>query len=258
MSLHINTDLQALKGVIKYGSFSKLRLSGFHWGYQNFENLPRGTMVTKPVTCIDSDVYQRMMLENVLPAIKERWPVDNKKPIIIQEDNCRVHTAATRNLVEAAGKQMGMRICVHPQPPKSPDFNILDLGFFHSIQTLKDQHRCESVDDLVAAVDEAFWNEPWKTLDNTFLSLQGTLIDSLTVDGNNSYKVRHFNKKKLRRLNGGVLPSALKCDPLLIARAREVLDEPASLEEDAESRFKAVGVGPNGRSKFEGDGVIFV
>ena len=82
------------------------------------------------------------------------------------------------------------------------------------------------------------------------------MIDSLTVDGNNNYKVRHLGKEKLRRL--GLLPKSLKCNPLLIARGREVLDEPSCLDVDALPRFHAVGVGPHGRKKFEGDGVINV
>ena len=136
------------------------------------------------------------------------------------------------------------------------DFNVLDLGFFNSIEALKDQQTPRTVDELISSVETAFWSQGEKALENAFLSLQGTMIDSLTVDGDNSYKLRHLKKDKLRRR--GLLPTSLKCDPLLIARAREVLDEPSCLEPEEGPRFHAVGVGKNGRKKFEGDGVINV
>ena len=177
-----------------------------------------------------------MMIEKVLPAIKELWP-DQHKPIIVQEDNCRVHTPATRVLLEAAAKDVALDLKVVPQPPNSPDFNVLDLGFFHSIQSLKDREDPKNIDELIEAVDSAYWNQPRDTIDNVFLSLQGAMIDSLHVDGNNDYKMRHIGKGKLRR--EGRLPRSLKVDPMLIARAREVIDEPNSLIPDKPSRFKA-------------------
>ena len=39
------------------------------------------------------------------------------------------------------------------QPPNSPDFNILDLGFFNSIQSLQQQKRMTDIDELITAVD---------------------------------------------------------------------------------------------------------
>lgn len=247
---HVNQAFDGLIGIWPFVTCEEAK--------RDSKNRKKGTLVTKPVTSVTADAYANMFVENVLPAIKKRWPSSNKEQIIIQEDNCRVHTRANRILIESKGKEdHGLDISVRPQPARSPDFNVLDLGFFNSIQSLKDQYAPRTVDELISAVESAFWNQPQNTVDNVFLSLQGAMIDSLTVDGNNNYKIRHLKKEKLRRR--GLLPKSLKCDPLLIARGREVLDEPSCLDVDAlpAPRFHAVGVGPHGRKKFEGDGVIF-
>ena len=208
---------------------------------RNSKNRKKGTLVTKPLASIDAAAYKEMMIENVLPAIYDRWPASyKKKPIILQEDNCRVHTPATRVLVNQKANEEGFAIEVWPQPPNSPDFNVLDLGFFHSIQALKDRTDPKDIDELISVVENAYWKQPRETLDNVFLSLQGTMIDSLSVDGSNSYQLRHMGKAKLRRQ--GTLPVSLKCDAALIARAREVMDEPACLTATEPSRFKALGV----------------
>ena len=50
------------------------------------------------------------------------------------------------------------------------------------------------------------------------------LIHTECWDGKtNSYKLRHMGKAKLRR--EGTIPISLECDPLPIARGRELLDE---------------------------------
>ena len=208
---------------------------------RNSKNRPSGTLVTKPLPSVNADAYQKVMIEEVLPAINSRWPLsDQKKQITIQEDNCKVHSRATRILVEAKAKESGLDIVVRPQPPNSPDFNVLDLGFFNSIQSLKNREDPKNIDELIAAVERAYWKQSRETVDNVFLSLQGAMIDSLTVDGSNSYKLRHIGKAKLRRR--GELPRSLKVDPLIIARGRRVIDEPACLTATEPSSFKAHGV----------------
>ncbi|ETI53254.1 hypothetical protein F442_03743 [Phytophthora nicotianae P10297] len=43
----------------------------------------------------------------------------------------------------------------HNQPPRSPDFNELDLGFFSSIQASQYQERAYNMEQLVDAVESA-------------------------------------------------------------------------------------------------------
>ena len=98
--------------------------------------------------------------------------------IVIQEDNCKVHTWATRIIVESRARELGLNLAVKPQPPNSPDFNVLDLGFFHSIQSLKDHKDPKNIDgELILAVQNAvYWVQAWETVDNVFLSLQGAMV----------------------------------------------------------------------------------
>ena len=55
------------------------------------KNRPAGTMVTKPVM-VGKDQYRNMLLENVLPAIRLKWPrATAARPIFIQQDNAKPH-----------------------------------------------------------------------------------------------------------------------------------------------------------------------
>lgn len=38
------------------------------------------------------------------------------------------------------------------QPPNSPDLNVLDLGFFRAIQSLKYKEASKTIDELVSGV----------------------------------------------------------------------------------------------------------
>lgn len=79
--------------------------------------------------------------------------------------------AFTWAAINDAGMQ-GWKIVVRRQPPKSPDLNILDLGFFNAIQALQYQTQANSVDTLVTAVENAFNEMKVKTLEKCFLTLQ--------------------------------------------------------------------------------------
>ena len=108
-----------------------------------------------------------------------------------------------KKLKEACQKE-GWDITITPQPPNSPDFNVLDLGFFRSIQSLQQQLLAENVDDLIQAVEEAFYSVPIESTNFIFLSLMKALEGSLKVRGGNQYKLAHMKKYKL--LRAGQLP----------------------------------------------------
>src|SRR5258708_32507636 len=58
------------------------------------------------------------------------------------------------------GKRDGFDIRVVFQPPNSPDMNVLDLGYFRSIQTLQHQHPSNSTEELIATVKRSFEELP--------------------------------------------------------------------------------------------------
>jgi len=100
-------------------------------------NRLRGEQVIKPITSIIRDVIRDFMLNQVLPAIRAKWPrEDVHKPIFIQQDNAPSHLKVDDPVFCEAAKQDGFDIRLICQPPNSPDFNILDLGFFRASYTI--------------------------------------------------------------------------------------------------------------------------
>jgi len=94
----------------------------------------RGDMVMKPITSITRDVIREFMINQVLPAIRAKWPrEDVGNPIFIQQDNAPSHLKLDDPLFCEHAKRDGFEIRLISQPPNSPDFNILDLGFFRAI-----------------------------------------------------------------------------------------------------------------------------
>ena len=57
------------------------------------------------------------------------------KDIVIQQDNAKPHIAPDKDFVDETTKD-GFNIQFVQQPPNSSDMNVLDLGFFRSIQAL--------------------------------------------------------------------------------------------------------------------------
>jgi len=87
----------------------------------------------------------------------------------------------------------GMEIVL--QPAQSPDLNVLDLGFFNSIQSLQQRNRCTGIDELVENTKKAFEEEPWEVLDRVFQTLQGCMHCILEREGGNNFKIPHMKKE---------------------------------------------------------------
>ena len=158
------------------------------------KNRPAGSTIIRPMN-IDAAVYTDMMIDKVLPAIMEKWPTrDKNKTIWINEDNSKCHPDRTRVMVQDVAAVQGWDIRGRPQPANSPDMNILDLGFFHSIQTLQYKTKPETMEELIQAVQVAFHNTKHETLDKTFMSLQRVMMETMRVGGDNTYKLPHQGK----------------------------------------------------------------
>jgi hypothetical protein len=115
----------------------------------------RGDLVMKPIFSITREVIRDFMVNKVLPAIRAKWPrEDIDKPIFIQQDNAPTHLPVNDSIFCEAAKQDGFDICLICQPPNSPDFNILDLGFFRAIQAIQYKKDVKTVQGLVPAVQE--------------------------------------------------------------------------------------------------------
>lgn len=173
---------------------------------RNSRNRPAGTLVTKPLDSVTNAESRAMLIEKLLPAIKEKFPVRNGK-IKIQQDNARPHIRPDDEEFRNAVQRLGLDVELVQQPPNSPDLNVLDLGFFNAIQSLQYQSAPTNVDELVKEVDNAFVMMSSSTLNNVFLTLQKVMEAIILHDGRNDFKIPHMSKAKLERL--GQLPRSI-------------------------------------------------
>ena len=84
-------------------------------------------------------------------------------------------------------------------PPQRPDLNVLDLGYFHSIQILQKTKVCREVDDLVSAVFESYVEIDNRKLVNVWMTWQLVMLEVIRVGGDNTYVLPHINKSKLEK-----------------------------------------------------------
>lgn len=107
------------------------------------------------------------------------------------------------------GQRDGWNIQLECQPPNSPDLNVLDLGYFRSIQSLQHQRPSTTVDGLLQTVKNSFESLDKESLESIFLTLQACTLEMLKRKGNNDYTLPHLGKKKLS--HEGKLPDNLSC-----------------------------------------------
>lgn len=186
------------------------------------KNRPKGTLETKCIDSVNNEEIRKIMIDKLYPAIRQKWPKESRKDnIIIQQDNAKPHVSPSDKQIVKEGLKAGWKIKLSAQPANSPDFNVLDLGFFNAIQSLQHQAAPNTVDELIAAVLKAFEDQSPETLDNVFLSYHQAMIDTMKNEGSNRYKLHHMGKDKLRR--NGLLPVSLQCPIELLKSTKELL-----------------------------------
>ncbi|CAM9572425.1 unnamed protein product, partial [Discosporangium mesarthrocarpum] len=99
--------------------------------------------------------------------------------------------------MEAIQAKAGDSIILETQPVNSPDLNVNDLGFFHSIQQLKEDVGVSCPEDLVEATMEAFDVYSRETLERIWQS--AVLGEVLGSKGDNRHKLPHLGKENLGR-----------------------------------------------------------
>ncbi|KAK9705642.1 hypothetical protein RND81_07G072700 [Saponaria officinalis] len=166
---------------------------------RNSRNRRAGTMETKPIESINKVVIKDFLINKVIPAIKMKWPESANKNIIIQQDNATPHIHGNDPDFIRAATSDGFSIQLQQQPSNSPDLNVLDLGFFRSIQSLQSSKTAKTVDELVANVTEAFENQKAQCLDDVWLSLQACMVEIMKRRGHNDYKLPHLKKVAARQ-----------------------------------------------------------
>jgi len=174
-----------------------------------------GTLQMKPITSVTKDVMRAFIIDKVIPAIRAKWPSEDVgKPIFIQQDNARPHIDPSDPLFAQAAQQDGFNIQLICQPPNSPDFNILDLGFFASIQSIQFKNATKTIPDIVNVVQREFEKYSPVLSNRIFVTLQTVMVEVMKIGGGNNYKTPHINKASLER--EGKLPLQMKCDRHLV------------------------------------------
>lgn len=169
------------------------------------KNRAKGTVITKVVESVGKNETRSMLINHIVPAIMQKWPrTEGPKVIYIQQDNARTHITQQDSEWQEVYQQGDFTFILLQQPPNSPDLNILDLGFFRSIQSLMHKKMPKDVDGMMDAVHQAFYELEPRTLANVWLTLQYVMNEILKAKGSNDYLVPHVNKKKLAR--DGQLP----------------------------------------------------
>ncbi len=183
---------------------------------RNSKNRPKGTLETKSMK-VTKAVYRDFLINKIMPAIRDKWPLsfferdpylDRSRPIIIQQDNCRVHVRPDKPQVVAAGKKKGWNIMMQNQPANSPDFNVCDLGLFWALDAIQQKTPKSTVDGLITAVINAFQELEMHKIDCVYLTLQRCVSEVILEEGGNHYKIPHMNKAKLMRAD--MLPEIAK------------------------------------------------
>ncbi|XP_044354638.1 uncharacterized protein [Triticum aestivum] len=128
-------------------------------------NRGRGEWELKPSSSVDRNKSREYIVQYVLPAIKEKWPESDRwNTVCIQQDNARTHVLANDPIFAMEAAKGGWDIRIVNQPPNSPDCNILDLGWFASIQSMFHRKMPKTLPEIVQKVNESLAQYPHRKL----------------------------------------------------------------------------------------------
>ena len=154
----------------------------------------KGTSVWKNQS-ITRDVYREYLIQKLLPAIKQKWSMNNRR-IQLQQDGAKSHILDDDEEFKEAVDEIGLNLTMYTQLPNSPDTNILELGFFRAIQTFNDNCPANE-EELIKLVEKAYGEYPLRKLNQVRLTLQSCLNMNIENDGGNDYKIPHMGKESL-------------------------------------------------------------
>lgn len=145
---------------------------------------------------LDSEFYHHLFTKEggVIDTIKEKWPAWLDKSVIIQQDGARPHTGRdVVHRIEQYACTGGWSITMKTQPAQSPDLNILDLGFFHSLKVRVGhlKRTARNMVELIENVQEAYEDYDYDTLNNVWAHLFACYNCILAVNGDNEYTAPH-------------------------------------------------------------------
>ena len=164
---------------------------------------------------MNKTTYKHFLLDHLIPALKSKWPnrTDN---IIIQQDNAPPHNIVNDDDVLMACSEGGWNIKILFQPPKSPDLNVLDLGFFNSIQALQNKNLFYSMEKLIDEVHTAYRDLPNEKINNIFYTLQKVHEQIILKKGGGDFKSLHMKKERKQLIESGIRNLSLSEEATMI------------------------------------------
>ncbi|CAM9652655.1 unnamed protein product, partial [Discosporangium mesarthrocarpum] len=138
-----------------------------------------------------------MIKEVIIPALKAKMPGATTRTIWVQQDGAKPHSR--NGVMEDIEAAAGGNIILETQSPNSPDLNILYLGFFRSIQRLKDDFGVTNVRELVEATIEAFDDYPRQTLKRCCHCLFDVYGEVLGCKGDHNFTTPHPGINEVQR-----------------------------------------------------------
>ena len=178
--------------------------------------------------CIMWDVYWEYLIQKLLPAIKRRWPTNNRR-IQLQQDGAKSHILEDDEEFKEAVDEIGLNLTMYTQLPSSPDTNILDLGFFRAIQSFNNDCPANE-EELIKSVEKAYGEYPMHKLNHVWLTLQSCFNMIIENDGGNDYEIPHMGKESLERR--GLLPQVLDVTPTANAWLNPTMDDDSNQDSD--------------------------
>ena len=128
------------------------------------------------------------------------------RTIYIHQDGAKNHICEDDEEFNNALMAQDINAKLYTQTPKSPDVNLLDLGYFRAIQSFNDASPKNEA-ELIQSVQDANENYPRHKLNRTWLTLQSCFNQIILHLGDNDYIIEHISKAKLERQ--GQLPDVL-------------------------------------------------
>ena len=137
------------------------------WGSKN---RPKGTLVWKN-KMVTKDVYRDLLINQLIPAILEKWPRRDRmsRTIYIQQDGVKNHIHEDDKEFNNALTKQDIDAKIYTQTLNSPDVNLLDLGFFRAIQSFNNASP-KNEEELIQSVQDAYENYLRHKLNRTWLT----------------------------------------------------------------------------------------
>ncbi|ETN21771.1 hypothetical protein PPTG_21137 [Phytophthora nicotianae INRA-310] len=155
---------------------------------------PTGTLVTMEGH-VNQENYRNMLIQQLVPAIREKWPFSGRGGCVrVQQDNAPAHIDTSDQRFATAVAEQGLNVQLCFQPPNSPDLNCLNLSLFSAIQARQRLKCPTTMDELIEAVADSYWELPPSKLNVAFLSLQYSMDMCIKGGGGNAFKPQHMAK----------------------------------------------------------------